>query len=100
LVATILVGLALAEVAAVSDAPTRLRLIIVLYAAVLAAMTAAVAYILHVQSRRASFLATLLEADTRDQDAFLSAVAEHPAIADLRIVGSDELAAYSSAALT
>lgn len=99
LVAAVALGLVAATVAEVEDGATRLRLIIVLCAAILGAMAAVVAYILHVQSRRASFIGRLLEAETREQDAFLAAVAEHPAISDLQILGPAELASYSGSAL-
>jgi len=57
------------------------------------------AYVLHVQSRRASFLSTLLDGDPRDQDEFVSEAARHPALTDMRVFGPSELESYSPAAL-
>jgi hypothetical protein len=92
-------GLAIAYVAEVNEPAAQLRLVIVLSAFVQTALVAVVAYILHVQSRRASFLSSLLDTDSHDQDEFLAEAARHPALAEMRVLGPRELESYSQAAL-
>jgi hypothetical protein len=96
---SIVAGLAIAFVAGVHEPAAQVRLVIVLTAFVLTALVAVVAYVLHVQSRRASFLSTLLDSDSRDQDEFVSEAARHPALADMRVLGPRELEAYSPGVL-
>jgi hypothetical protein len=96
---SIVAALAISYVAGVEGGTSRLRLVIVLSAFVLTAMVAAVAYILHVQARRGSFLSTLLDSDARDQDEFLAEAARHPALADMRVLGVRDLESYSDTAL-
>lgn len=96
---SIVAGLAIASVAGVHEPAAQMRLVIVLMAFVLTALVAVVAYVLHVQSRRTSLLSTLLDSDARDQDEFVSEVARHPVLADMRVLGPRELEAYTPAVL-
>jgi hypothetical protein len=99
LAGSVAAGLAIAYVAEVQDPAAQIRLVIVLCAFVLTAMTAVVAYILHVQSRRASLLSTLLDTESCDQDEFVSEAARHPALAEMRVLGPRDLDSYSQNAL-